>query len=114
MKKLLWAFCAVLAFTSITANGVTNTSMSSTQVCATSSQSNNYEYVKKVNVYVLRNGEFKSDGTNEIYKDSRGYLYIKAKYGSQLYRVFKTTYPNSKYFNSYAIDEWGYTCYFDV
>lgn len=112
MRRIL-IISAIIAFTSTSFFGFANPTMSDSQICTVGSQSD-YKYVKKVNVYIMVNGQFKADGTNEIYKDSRGYLYIKARYGDRLYSVHKTSHPISKTFNSWAVDEWGYYFYFNV
>lgn len=114
MKKLLLSICAILALILTSLYGYANSSTSDAQICASSNQSNDYKYVKSVVVYRFVNGDYKKDGANEIYKNSKGYLYIKARYGNQLYPVYDTKYPHSKYFRNFSSDEWGYTFYFDV
>lgn len=68
--------------------------------------------VQRVTCYTLNGGDYVQSGQIDVKLNSNGtYSVIR---GNSSYTVYKTSYPDSKYFNSKYSDEWGYTYYFDL
>ena len=111
MKKIVLALFASL-LVCFTSNCCYANSFLSNSCGLYSFKQSDYQYVKTVNVYKPVNGGYKLDGKCEIYKNAKGYLYLKSN--NKMYPVFNTSYPHSHYYKSYAVDEWGYKVFFTV
>ena len=96
-------------------NPTPNTSNTYTPTQNTSNdQQQKDKYVCDVNLYTYNANRqrYESYGTRKLYKKSNNTFYVKMGEYSQ-YHVHDTTYPRSKDFNYWIVDEWGTTYYFD-
>ncbi len=84
MKKILFVLLLSSMYVLTEANAInsTETSLVNTEIDNVASE--DYTKVKRVIVYMETYAGFVEQGSVEIYKDSRGYLYVLQNYGAPI------------------------------
>ena len=112
MKRILLTLCVALLVCFISSESYASSLLPNFGSSYVYNKQSDFKYVKTVNVYKLAYGRYVSDGKCEIYKNAKGYLFLKSN--NKMYPVYNTSYPHSQYYKNFATDEWGYTVYFTV